>query len=72
MLALPQASVAVQVRVTEYDAPQLGVVTSDDVSVTAEPQASAAVGVANTGVPGHAIVLEAGKAEITGAVTSRT
>ena len=50
---LPQASVAVQVRVTLRALAQApAVVTSANVSVDV-PQASVAVGVANTGVAGH-------------------
>jgi hypothetical protein len=46
---LPQASVAVQVLVTEYEpAHEPGVVTSFDVSVSV-PQVSVAVGVVNAG-----------------------
>ena len=68
---LPQASVAVQVRVTLYDpAQEPGVVTSDEVSVNALPQASTAVATANTGVVGQLIVDGAGSAAITGAVIS--
>jgi hypothetical protein len=48
------------------------VVTSDDVSVKALPQASVAVATAKTGVAGQFIVLVAGSDEITGAVTSCT
>ena len=69
---LPQASVAVQVRVTEYEPPhEPGVVTSAKVNVAA-PQASVAVGVANDGVAGQLIVVRPGNAEIVGAVMSRT
>jgi hypothetical protein len=45
------------------------VVTSAEVNVKAEPQASVAA-TANTGVAGHLIVEVAGKAAITGAVIS--
>jgi hypothetical protein len=69
----PQASIAVQVRVMiDEPAHAPGVVTSFGVSVTALPQASVAVGVAKTGVSPQAIVLSAGRAEITGAVVSVT
>ena len=67
----PQASVAVQVRVTLYEpAQEPGVVTSLEVRVNKLPQASVAVAVANSGVAGQLIVVGAGKAAITGAVTS--
>ena len=67
----PQASVAIQVRVTLYDPVQApGVVISEEVSVNALPQASVAVATANSGVEGQLIVVEAGNAEITGAVIS--
>jgi hypothetical protein len=46
------------------------VVTSSNVSVGVESQASVAVGVVNVGVAGHSIVVGAGKAEITGATVS--
>jgi hypothetical protein len=69
----PHASVAVQVRVTLYDPAQApGVLTSDEVRVKALPQASVAVATANTGVAGQSMVEGAGKAAITGAVTSCT
>ena len=72
MVVWPQASVAVQVRVTlEALAQAPGVVTSAKVSV-AVPQASIAVGVANNGVAGHSIVVGAGTAEMLGAVVSAT
>jgi hypothetical protein len=48
------------------------VVTSAEVNVKAEPQASVAVATANTGVTGQSIVEFAGKAAITGAVLSCT
>ncbi len=67
----PQASVAVQVLVTEYEPAQAPlVVTSAEVKVKAEPQASVAVATANTGVAGQEMVEVSGKAAITGAVTS--
>jgi TATA-box binding protein (TBP) (component of TFIID and TFIIIB) len=73
LLLLPQASVAVQVRVTLYEPAQApGVVTSADVRVNALPQASEAVATANTGVFGQSIVAGDGKEAITGAVTSCT
>src|SRR5437867_295223 len=46
---LPQSSVAVHVRVVLYVAPQPGVVTSLNVTVTLASQASVAVGGENTG-----------------------
>ena len=67
----PQASVAVQVRVTLYEPAQApGVVTSEEVKVKALPQASTAEATANSGVAGQLIVEVAGKAAITGAVIS--
>jgi len=69
----PQASIAVQVRVTLYEPAQAPfVVTSTDVSVKALPHASVAVATANTGVAGQLIVVDAGSAAITGAVISCT
>jgi hypothetical protein len=66
-------SVAVQVLVIEYEpAHEPLVVTSAEVNVKAEPQASVAVATANTGVAGQSIVEFAGKAAITGAVLSCT
>ena len=68
---LPQASVAVHVRVTLNDPAQApGVVISEEVSVKALPQASTAVATANTGVAGQLMVVGAGSAAITGAVIS--
>src|SRR3989442_10400723 len=73
VLVLPQASFAVQVRVTDLACGQLpGEVTSADVKLGAASQASVAVGEANPGVAGHSIVLGAGTAEIAGAVVSTT
>jgi hypothetical protein len=70
---LPHESVAVQVLVIEYEpAHEPLVVTSAEVNVKAEPQASVAVATANTGVAGQSIVEFAGKAAITGAVLSCT
>ena len=70
---LLQASVAVHVLVTLYEPAQVpGVVTSAEVNVKAEPQASTAVATANTGVAGQSMVDAAGKAAITGAVISCT
>ena len=70
---MPQGSVAVQVRFTEYACGQEpGVVTSAKVKVTVPPQASVAVGVVKEGVAGHSMVVGAGSAEITGAVLSST
>ena len=68
---LPQASKAVQVLVTLYDPAQTPVVvTSAEVNVKADPQASLAVATANTGVEGQLMVVVAGNAAITGAVIS--
>jgi hypothetical protein len=59
---LPHESVAVQVLVTEYEpAHEPLVVTSAEVNVKAEPQASVAVATANTGVAGQSIVEVAGR-----------
>ena len=70
---MPQGSVAVQVRVTEYFCGQLpGLVTSAKVRVTVPPQASVAVGVVKEGVAGHSMVVGSGRAEITGAMVSST
>jgi hypothetical protein len=70
---LPQASVAVHVRVTLYDPAQApGVVTSFEVNVNALPQASTAVATANTGRSGQFMVVGEGSAEITGSVISCT
>jgi hypothetical protein len=52
---LPHESVAVQVLV-EYEPAHEPVVTSAEVNVKAEPQASVAVATANTGVAGQSIV----------------
>ena len=68
---MPQASLAVQVRVTLYEPAQApGVVASEEVSVNAEPQASVAVATAKTGAAGQLMVEAGGNAAITGAVTS--
>jgi hypothetical protein len=68
---LPQASVAVHVRVTLYEPAQAPfVVISDNVKVKALPQASVAVAIAKTGVAGQLMVLVAGNEAITGAVIS--
>ena len=70
---LLQESVAVHVLVTEYEPAQLpDVVASTEVSVKVLPQASVAVATANTGVLGQLMVVTAGSAAITGAVTSCT
>ena len=67
----PHPSVAVHVRLTEYDpAHAPGVVTSADVNVKALPQLSVADATANTGIAGQLIVDEAGNAAMTGAVIS--
>ena len=68
---LPQSSVAVHVRVTEYaPAHAPAVVTSEEVSVNALPHASLAVALAKEGVAGQSMVVEAGREAITGAVIS--
>jgi hypothetical protein len=70
---LPQSSVAVQVRVTEYSCGQApGVVTSLKTSATLWSQLSDAVGVAKDGVDGHSTDDGPGNDEITGAVLSST
>ena len=57
LLVLPQASVAVQVRVMLYVPGQTpGVVTSTGGLSVALPQVSLAVGVLNVGSVGHSIV----------------
>ena len=69
--ALPQSSVAVQVRVTLYSAAQLpGVVTSDDVIATVASQASVAVAAPKLGVAGHSMGDTTEGQVIEGAVTS--
>ena len=70
---MPQASVAVQVRVTLYaPAHAPAVVALEDVRVNAEPQASEAVAVANEGVEVQLMVEAEGSDAITGAVISWT
>ena len=67
----PQSSVAVHVLVTVYDpAHAPDVVTSSDVSVNELPQASMAVAVANTGLNEQSMIVDGGRAAITGAVIS--
>jgi hypothetical protein len=69
---LPQSSVAVQVRVTEYSAAQApGVVTSDDVGTTSLSQRSEAVAAPKLGVLGHSTLDTEGHV-IEGAVLSVT
>ena len=71
--ALPQSSVAVQVRVTLYICGHVpGVVTSPKVNETVASQASVAVGVVKTGMLGQKTVLGAGRVLRTGAVLSVT
>ena len=68
---LPQASAAVQVRVTEYEpAHAPAVVEFEEVSVNAEPHASEAVAAAKEGVAGQSMVPGEGSDAMTGAVTS--
>src|SRR2546428_326076 len=70
---LPQSSVAVQVRVTEWACAQLpGVVTSANVRVGLVSQASVAVGVVNDGDAGHSMVVGPGSVERVGAWVSTT
>ena len=71
MEELPQASAAVQVRVTAYaPAHAPAVVASEEASVNAEPQASEAVAAAKEGVSGQSMVAGEGSDAMTGAVTS--
>ena len=71
MEELPQASEAVQVRVTEYaPAHAPAVVASEEVRVNAEPQASEAVAVAKEGVEGQSMVPGEGSEAMIGAVIS--
>src|SRR5436309_15830738 len=73
VLLLPQWSVAVQVRVTLLACGQApGVVTSAKVRVGLGSHASVAVGVVNTGVAGHSIIVGPRSAEMLGAVESTT
>ena len=68
---LPQASSAVQVRVTEYAPAHVpAVVASEEVSVNADPHASEAVAAAKEGVEGQSMVAGEGSDAMTGAVTS--
>ena len=70
---MPQGSVAVQVRFTEYPCGQEpGVVTSAKVKVTVPPQESVTVGVVKEGVAGHSMIVGAGSELMTGAVLSST
>ena len=67
----PQASVAVQVLVTEYEPRHcLAKFTSTKVSVTVPPQLSVAVACANCGVSGQEIADVGGRTAITGGVVS--
>jgi hypothetical protein len=67
----PHASVAVHFLVMLYDpAHTPPVVTSVKIKLKALPHASVAVATANIGVAGQLIVVDAGSAAITGAVTS--
>ena len=70
VLVLPQASVAVQVRVTLYCTGALAAVLSRPrrSGQRSLPQASLTVAVANTGVAGHSIVRGSPALRITGAV----
>jgi hypothetical protein len=72
LAVLPQASVAINVLVTEYSFAQVpGVVSSENV-IVAGLHASDAVGVAKEGVAGHWIVEGPGNALNTGGVVSST
>ncbi len=69
----PQASVAVQVRVTLYSPAQLpSIVSSSKVNVKLLPHASVAVAVSKDGVAGQFITVGSGNPSIVGAVTSCT
>src|SRR5260221_485118 len=69
MLALPQASTAVQLRVTLYwPGQEPAAVRSSKLSRGFGSQASVTDGVAKLGVAGHSIVLGSGIAANTGAV----
>jgi hypothetical protein len=73
VLLLPAQSVAVQVRVLKYSLGHaVPVVTSAKVGIIAPLQASAAVGLENTGVAGQKMVEGPPTPEITGAVLSST
>jgi TATA-box binding protein (TBP) (component of TFIID and TFIIIB) len=73
VLWLPQLSVAIHVRVTEYVPAQLpGVVASVNVISGVASQSSVAVGGIKLGVPGHDIVTSAPAALNTGATLSIT
>lgn len=70
---LPEQSVAVQVRVTQYSCGhEPGVVTSANVTSGAGSQASTAVAGGNTGAAGHSMGEAAAGQVITGAVVSTT
>ena len=74
MFALfPQSSAALQTRTATYSRQPLdgGVVVDSTVIVGVASQASMAVGVPNTGVAGHSIVVFAGQ-EIVGEILSTT
>ena len=73
VVLFPQASEAVQVRVTLYEPAQVpGVVTSSNVSNGFSSQASVAEATANSGVAGQLMVEAEGNSAITSAVTSCT
>src|SRR5260221_5854984 len=73
VLVLPQASVAVQVRVrVDWPAQEPGVVPSANVRWGFASQASLTEAVAKLGVAGHSIVLGAGGSANTGGVRSTT
>src|SRR5258706_11823566 len=73
VLALPQASVAVQVRVIEYrPAHAPGVLTSANSRCGFESQASLTEGVAKLGAAEQSMVLGSGSAANTGGVRSTT
>src|SRR5437879_1643216 len=70
---LPQASVAVQVRLTRLTAGQLAAsVSSENVTVGFGSQASVKTGSPKTGWAGHWMVASAGELATTGAVWSST
>src|SRR5260221_12999226 len=73
VLVLPQASVAVQVRVrVDWPAQEPGVVPSANVRWGFASQASLTEAVAKLGVAGHSIVLGSGSAANTGGGRSTT
>ena len=70
VVVLPHASVASQVRVTEYPAGHGPPVVTSENTITGAPHASFAEGVPNTGTAGQVMVVFAGTDVNTGAVLS--